>query len=68
MLPFLKLFSATRMAATVKDMVLLAGLRAAIAILALIGKDLALTESERRAVIARIEASLLPAPLAQPPA
>lgn len=59
MLPFLKYFSATQIASTVKDMVLLAGLRGAIAILALIGKDLALTESERRAVLARIEASLL---------
>lgn len=59
MLPFLRYFSATKIASTVKDMVLLAGLRAAIAILALIGKDLALTESERRAVLARIEASLL---------
>jgi hypothetical protein len=44
---------------TAKEMALMAALRAAITLLAIIGRELALTEAERRNVIGRIETALL---------
>lgn len=43
-----------------KEMALMAALRAALAILALIGRELALSEDERRTVLGRVEMALLP--------
>jgi hypothetical protein len=50
--------------AMAKEMALLAGLRAAVAVLALIGRELALSEAERRAILTRIEQGLLGGPVA----
>lgn len=44
-----------------KEMVLMAALQAVITLLTFIGGGLELTEAERRAVLGRIEAALLPA-------
>ena len=43
---------------TAKEMALVAILRGAIAVLSLVGRELALSEEERRAVLARVEAAL----------
>jgi hypothetical protein len=44
---------------TAKEMALMAALRAAITLLSLIGRELALSEAERRALLDRLEAALL---------
>ena len=44
---------------TAKEMALMAALRAAIALLTLIGRELALSEVERRALLDRLAAALL---------
>lgn len=59
MLAFLKYVPLACLLGPAKDMLMLAGLRAAIAVLALIGKQLSLNDNERRAILARIETSLL---------
>ena len=42
-----------------KDVLLLAGLRAAMLVLTLIGRELPLTRAERQAVVERVQAALL---------
>lgn len=44
---------------TAKEMALVAVLRAAIAVLGFVGRELAFSEEERRTVLARIEAAFL---------
>lgn len=54
--------SFTGLQRTLIEMALLAGLRAAIAMLGLIGRELRLTGAERRALVERIAAALLDPP------
>jgi hypothetical protein len=47
---------------TTKEMALMAALRAAITLVAIIGRELGMSEAERRAVLARMETALLSPP------
>ena len=47
---------------TAKEMALMAALRAAITLVAFLGRELGLSEAERRAVLARMESALLTPP------
>ena len=47
---------------TAKEMALMAALRAAVTLVAFLGRELGLSETERRAVLARMEDALLTPP------
>ena len=47
---------------TAKEMALMAALRAAITLVAFLGRELGMSEAERRAILARMETALLSPP------